>query len=502
MTNVTTTHGAVEGAVRDGHSVYLGIPFAAPPVGEGRFRAPLPLQAWDGVRPATEWGKAARQTSHPIPGFAASGPQDEDCLYLNVFTPAADGKRRPVLFWIHGGGFTHGSAAEPIYDGGPLAVRGDVVVVSTHYRLGALGFLHLDDHLPGRGLSANTGMLDLVSALEWTRDNVERFGGDPGNVTIFGESAGAAAVGTLLAMPAAKGLFHKAVLQSGTGRALDRDGGKRVAQLVLEELGFANDPEQILHVSADRILEAQTAVAAKMGRAGGPLYGPVMDGVSLLKQPMDAIRDGDSAGVPVMLGTNRDESKLFAATMRREQPDEEGTLKAIGAVLPKASPEQLASLLAVYRTSRAEKGLPTSNLDMIDAVQSDVMMRINAGKMAAAQVAHQPNTYLYLFTYASPARGGSLGSCHALEMPFVFGTTKAPTQDKFAGSGPAVEQLSLNMMHSWLSFARSSSPGHEGIGAWPAFSADARPTMIFDTACGVESDPFGEERRAIEPLLS
>lgn len=502
MTTVTTTRGAVAGATREGHSAYLGIPFAAPPGGDGRFRAPRPLSSWQGVRQATEWGKAARQTSHPIPGFAASGPQDEDCLYLNVFTPAADGKRRPVLFWIHGGGFTHGTAAEPLYDGGPLATRGDVVVVSTNYRLGALGFLHLEDHLPGRGLSANTGLLDLVAALEWTRENVDRFGGDPANVTIFGESAGAAAVGTLLAMPAAKGLFHKAVLQSGTGRALDREGGKRVAQLVLDELGFGAEPEKILDVPADRIIEAQTAVAAKLGRAGGPLYGPVIDGVSLLKQPIQAIRDGDAAAVPIMLGTNRDESKLFAATMRREQPDEDGTLRVIGAVLPKASPEQLAALLGVYRKSRAEKALPTSNLDMIDAVQSDVMMRINAGKMAAAQVKHQPNTYLYLFTYASPARGGSLGSCHALEMPFVFGTTGAPTQDKFAGTGPAVEQLSANMMDAWLSFARSASPGHEGIGPWPAFDASARPTMVFDLACGVQPDPFGEERRAIEPLLS
>ncbi len=502
MTTVTTTHGDVEGAAREGHTAYLGIPFAAPPAGEGRFRAPAPLTPWAGVLKATEWGKAAHQTTHPIPGFAASGPQDEDCLYLNIYTPAADGKRRPVLFWIHGGGFTHGTAAEPLYDGGPLAVRGDVVVVSTNYRLGALGFLHLDDHLPGRGLSANCGMLDLIAALEWTRDNVERFGGDAGNVTIFGESAGAAAVGTLLAMPAASGLFHKAVLQSGTGRALDREGGKRVAQLVLDELGFGDSPEKILEVDADRIVDAQTAVAAKLGRAGGPLYGPVIDGVSLLNQPMQAIRDGDSAHVPVMLGTNRDESKLFAATMRREQPDEAGTLKAIGAVLPRASQEQVAELLAVYRRSRAEKGLPTSNLDMIDAVQSDVMMRINAGKLAAAHVKHQPNTYLYLFTYASPARGGSLGSCHALEMPFVFGTTRAPTQDRFAGTGPAVERLSANMMDAWLSFARSASPGHEGIGPWPAFSADARPTMIFDTECGVENDPFGEERRAIEPLLS
>lgn len=502
MNTVQTKLGALIGAAREGHLAFLGIPFAAPPVGELRFKAPAPAEPWEDTRTATEWGFAARQTGHPIPGFAASGPQDEDCLYLNVFTPAADGRRRPVLFWIHGGGFTHGAASEAMYDGGRLAVRGDVVVVSANYRLGALGFLHLGDHLPDRGVSANCGMLDLVAALEWTRDNIEAFGGNPANVTIFGESAGAAAVGTLLAMPAAKGLFHKAVLQSGTGRALDREGGKRVAGLVLDELGLSGSPADILTIAPERILEAQTAVAARLGRAGGPLYGPVIDGESLHKQPMQAIRDGDSAHVPVMLGTNRDESKLFAATMRRDQPDEARTLKAIGAVLPKASSDQVAALLEVYRKSRTKKGLPTSNLDMIDAVQSDVMMRINAGKMASAQVPHQPNTYLYLFTYASPARGGSLGSCHALEMPFVFGTTDAPGQDRFAGTGPGVEALSANMMDAWLSFARSASPGHEGIGEWPAFEPGSRPTMIFDMQCGVERDPFGAERQAIEALIS
>lgn len=501
MTHVATTYGQLEGLQREGHQAFLGIPFAAPPVGDRRFKAPEPPASWSGVRAAREYGRAARQTSHPIPGFAASGPQDEDCLYLNVYTPAPDGQRRPVLFWIHGGGYTHGTASEPLYDGGPLVTRGDVVVVGINYRLGAFGFLHLDDHLPGLGLSANCGQLDMIAALEWTRDNIAAFGGDPGNVTIFGESAGAAAVGTLLAMPAAKSLFHKAVLQSGTGRGVDRERGKQIAQMVLDELGIGEDPAAIRTVSADRLLAAQGAAAAKAGRAGGPLYGPVVDGTSLQQRPIEAVRGGAAAAIPLMLGTNRDETKLFAATMRREEIDDAALAKAIGATLPGGSAEAIAALIATYKKSRAEKGLPVTNLDIMDAIQSDNMMRINAIRLAEAQRTHQPQTYLYLFTYESPARGGSMGSCHALEMPFVFGTTKAPTQDRFAGSGPDVERLAENMMDAWLSFARTGSPGHERIGEWPAYDAATRPTMIFDRRCVLENDPFGEERQAIEQLI-
>ena len=502
MTTVQTSYGTLNGIKRDRHLAYLGIPFAAPPVGERRFKAPERPAPWAGVREANEWGLAARQTTHPIPGFAASGPQDEDCLYLNVYTPAADSKRRPVLFWIHGGGFTHGTAAEPLYDGGPLATRGDVVVVTINYRLGVFGYLYLEDHLPGQALSANCGQLDMIAALEWTRDNIEAFGGDPANVTIFGESAGAAAVGTLLAMPSARGLFHKAVLQSGTGRANDRAGGKRIAGRVLEELGMADDPEKILTVPADELLAAQTAVSASQGRAGGPLYGPVIDDSTVLKRPLEAVREGEAAGIPVMLGTNRDETKLFAATTRREEIDASQLHKVIAGMYPKADAATVTNLIDTYIESRATKGLPHTNLDIMDAIQSDNMMRINAIRLAEAQRAHQPNTFLYLFTYPSPARGGSMGSCHALEMPFVFGTTNAPTQDRFAGTGPDVERLSANMMDAWLAFARAGSPGHEGIGPWPAYDATTRPTMVFDRQSGLQDDPFGEERQAIESLIS
>lgn len=500
MTTVKTSFGTLDGIEREQHLAFLGVPFAAPPVGELRFRAPQPPAPWDGVRPAREWGKAARQTAHFIPGFAASGPQDEDCLYLNVYTPALTG-RRPVMFWIHGGGFTHGTAAEPLYNGGPLARRGDVVVVSINYRLGAFGYLYLEELLPGRGLSANCGQLDMIAALEWVRDNIEAFGGDPGNVTIFGESAGAAAVSTLLAMPGAKGLFHRAIMQSGAGRAHSPEAGARIAQAVIEELGLTSNPEGILTIEADRLLAAQTAVAARIASTGGAGFAPVADGETLLGSQIDAVRAGEAASIPVILGTNRDETKLWAAAVDRDPIDDAKLTGIVAGSFPSASPEQLAQLIATYRESRTANGLPTSNLDILDALQTDSGMRFGALRLAAAQRQHQPDTYLYLFTYPSPARGGTLGACHALELPFVFGTLDAPTQERFAGRGPDVERLSVNMMGAWLAFARSGNPGHEGIGPWPAFDTETFSTMVFDRKSGVEHDPFGEERRAVGALL-
>lgn len=502
MPQVETTNGTIVGLQREGHLAYYGIPYAAAPDGVLRFRPPQPAAAWEGVREATRPGFAAPQSTHPIPGFAASGPQDEDCLNLNVFTPAADNGRRPVMFWIHGGGFTHGSGYEELYNGGPLAMRGDVVVVTINYRLGALGYLYLGEHLPNAGVSANCGQLDQIAALEWVRDNIAKFGGDPGNVTIFGESAGAAAVGTLLAMPAAKGLFHKAIMQSGSGRSNDRSHGARIVAEMLEALGpEITYAERLLTLPAPDIVEAQGKVAAKASRTMGLPFGPIQDGDTLPLRPIDAITEGSAADIPVMIGTNRDEVKLFAASVRRDEIDDATLEKAMGAMLPDNEGGAVRELIGAYRASREGKGLPATNLDILDAIGSDVRFRIPALRTAEAQARHQADTFVYLFTYASPARHGALGSCHALEMPFVFGTLDAPTQDRFAGTGPQVESLSHNMMDAWLSFARTGKPGHAGIGEWAAYDADSRPTMVFDVESGLQKDPFGDERAAVEPFV-
>ncbi|MCX7616991.1 carboxylesterase/lipase family protein [Tepidiforma sp.] len=499
MPIVETSFGRLEGVSRAGHAAFLGVPYAAAPVGPLRWKAPLPPVAWPGTRPASKPGPAARQTGHPIPGFAASGPQSEDCLSLNIFTPACDSRRRPVLFWIHGGGFTHGSGSEALYDGGPLARRGDVVVVTINYRLGAFGYLHPATRLPGRGLANNCGQLDAIAALRWVHDHIAAFGGDPRNVTIFGESAGAASVGTLLAMPAARGLFHKAILQSGTGRAARPEEAGQVVDRVTEAAGLPS-AEGLLTLDADRLLEAQAKVAATRG-FGTMLFAPMADGETLPQQPLEAVAAGAAAGIPVMIGTNRDEAKLFFAMQQREPMDDAALERAAGALFPGASGERLRAAIAAVREARRSRGLPAENLDVLDTLWSEGIFRQNALRLALAQRQHEPRTYVYFFTYASPARRGALGACHALEMPFVFGTLDAPGQDRFAGTGPDVERLSANMMDAWIAFARSGDPSHEGIGRWEAYDAERRPTMVFDRESGLERDPYAEERRAAESLL-
>jgi para-nitrobenzyl esterase len=503
MARVDTHHGTVEGIERPRHHAFLGIPFAAPPTGARRLAAPEPAAAWEGVRRATAFAHSAPQGEHPVQGFAASGPRDEDCLSLNVYTPRPDAAHRPVLFWIHGGGFTHGSGSELLYDGGPLAERGDVVVVTIHYRLGALGFLHLGDLLPGSAVTANAALLDAVAALRWVRDEIAAFGGDPGNVTIFGESAGASAVGCLLAVPAARGLFHRAVLESGTAvRVGDRDSGTRLAEELLGELGLGRtNASGIFDVPAEKIVGAQARVAARAQREGLPSFGPIVDGDVLPGRPFDAVAAGAASGIPLLIGTNRDEVKLFNATRDRVAVSDEQLPRLVRAALSGADEEDAHRLIACYRESRRRRGLPHANVDVLDAIQTDARFRVPATRLAIAQRAHQPHAHLYLFTWESPARHGALGSCHALEMPFVFGTLDAPTQDRFAGAGAEAERLSTHMMDAWIAFARTGDPGHEGVGPWAAYDAAARPTMVFGRESGIQDNPFGDERAAIEPFV-
>lgn len=490
---VQTTAGRVEGLQRGGHQAFYGIPYAACPTGEGRFRAPTPAESWPGVRLAHDKGFAALQTSHFIPGFAATGPQDEDCLNLNVFTPAADAAKRPVMVWIHGGGFTHGASYEELYDGGPLAERGDLVVVSLNYRLGALGFLSI----PEAGVPGNAGLLDMVAALGWVRDNIAVFGGDPGQVTIFGESAGSAAVACLVAMPAAKGLFRRAILQSGVGRAGAPEVAAKAADALLAKLGLDRTrASELFTLPGSAILEAQASASLPPGMG----FGPVRDPGSLPEDPIKVARDGGAADIDLLIGSNRDEVKLFMPG-KREPLSDQALLASVRARLPKASDGQVLDLIEVYRASRQTRGLPVENLDVIDAIASDMQFRIASTRLAAAQTPHRP-AYLYLFTHVSPARRGVLGACHALEMPFVFGTTRAPTQVKFAGEGADVERLEGEIMDAWIAFARTGSPSHPGLGDWPAHDAAGRATMVFGTSGSqVEADPFGEERRALDALL-
>jgi len=494
-TLVETTLGKIEGEKLAQVSVFRGIPFAAPPIGPLRFRAPQPAAPWHGVRSALAFGPAAMQGTSKVLGMEAIGPKSEDCLYLNVFTPAADGRKRPVMFWIHGGAFKLGSASSPLYEGSRLAARGDVVVVTTNYRLGALGYLSLHEHGGARlGASANCGQLDQIAALEWVRGNIERFGGDPGNVTLFGESAGGMAVAALMGMPAARGLFHRAISQSGAATFTTKPAqAAELASRLLARLEVS-DAESLWRKPAEEIIAAHELVGADLGLRSGA--GPVADGTTLPDQLGALIEQGAIARVPFIAGTNRDEMNLFNAPRLpqvNEPMAEDEAARIVRLFLPSLSLEQAYGVLSAYRSSRSAEGLPSSTRTLLNAIQGDIIFRIPSLRFTEAYSKLVPETYSYLFQHESPALRGALGSCHALELAFVFGTIDAPFQDRFIGTGPDVERLSGVMMDAWIEHARRGAPSTGSL-VWPRFDATERATMVFDRECRVKLAPLEVER--------
>ena len=493
-TQVDTTGGTLRGRERGGHLAFMGVPYAAPPVGARRFLAPGAAPAWQGVRDATSPGKVAPQDPLVPPPFRAEAPESEDCLFLNVYTPATDAARRPVLFWIHGGGFSHGAGSQPAYDGGPLVERGDVVVVTINYRVGALGYLYLGGHGGDEwGAAANAGQLDQIAALEWVRDNIAACGGDPDNVTIFGQSAGGVAVGTLLAMPAARGLFRRAILQSGTAsRLAGSEQAAAISASYLERIGIPDASREALQsIAVDDLLAAQ-------GQRGA--LSPVVDGASLPVHPTTVVREGQVADIPLMIGTTRDEQKLYVARNRPEL-DDAALVEQVRVAIPRRAADRAAEVVEVYRRSRTERGLPATPHDIVDAVMTASRFRIPAVRLAEAQAPHQPDTFLYQFDWASPARGGAMGARHGLEIPFVFGNTNLPDSPRTIGEGEAVNRLSEQMMDAWIGFARTGRPGHSGIGDWPAYDTDSRATMVFGPETRAVSAPFDEERAVWESMM-
>jgi len=490
MTVVETTTGKVEGTAGNAVHVFRGIPYAAPPAGPNRLRAPAPVEPWTGVRPASDYGSWAPQNA-PATSLSGEGPgaQAEDCLSLNVWTPAPDGAARPVMVWIHGGGFVGGSGASALYDGEKLATRGDVVVVTVNYRLGVLGFLahpDLADEASG-GAAGNWGLLDQVAALRWVRDNIAAFGGDPAKITIFGESAGGMSVSDLLAMPGARGLYRRAIVQSGPPNAIGMDRAADLAAKLVAELGIAS-VAAVRDVPVQALLEAQAALVAARRAAGLPLV-PVVDGTSLPTAPQQAIADGEARDVELLIGTNLDEAKMFMVADPANRDPDEGVLRRRIEAIFRANDVVLSpdDMIDGYRAARTGRGQAVAPRDIWSAIETDRMFRIGSIRMAEAQAPHA-GTYMYLFTWPSPAMGGALGSCHALEIPFVFGNLDKPGIDRFAGAGPDADALSAQMMDNWIAFARGGDP------AWPSYDAERRQTMVFGAQSAVEGAPYDEER--------
>lgn len=497
---VETSAGRVSGVREHGVCAFRGIPYGDDTGFDGRFRAPRPPKPWTGVRECTEFGPSAVQLRPRVDPerradpLADPAPQmGEDCLVLNVWTPDPHG-RRPVMVWLHGGGYSVGSGSSPLYWGGNLARSGDVVVITLNHRLGLLGFLELEELFGERYAgSGNAGVLDLIAALEWVKTNVERFGGDPSCVTIFGESGGGGKVSALLAAPAARGLFHRAVVQSGPpfqfpSRAL----ANATAEKVLAQLGIdrKQGPEALQQLPAETLLRVQVALGAGGGPSpGGMSFAPTIDGRVLFDWPEQALARGASATVPLLIGTNLDEARfmLMINPQLRASPPELGEAE----LLERASPgcdRGTAQLIAHYRKHYPE----LSNFDQLLKIESE-QFRIRSIRLAEHKLfGSQAPVFMYLFTWTTP-RLLRYGAYHGLEIPFIFDTLSTTPH---VAADPEAAALAARMRESWVAFARHGVPNAEGTPRWEPYSLQARCTMRIDRQWSLERDPLGGDRRA------
>ncbi len=491
---VETDRGRVRGDRRRGAHRFRGIPYAAPPVGARRFAPPAPPEPWTGVLDATHASPVAPQPPDMVSRLLGAGdgpPQSEtDCLTVNVWTPAVDVAKRPVLVWIHGGAFVSGSGSVPWYDGANLARR-DVVVVTVNYRLGALGFCHLEglggDAFAGSG---NAGLLDQAAALGWVQRNIAAFGGDPGNVTIFGESAGGMSVGTHLALPASAGTFGRAIAQSGAvDNVSDPDRATMVATRLLDELGL--DPRRVAElrsVPVAALIDAQQKVSAAFGITSGLPFQPVFGVDTLPVAPIDAIRSGSATGVDLLVGSNRDELRVFFAmnpAMRAE--DDDAVIRGVTAV----AGDRASGIVAAYRAL-----LPgVSSTDLFETIGTDAVFRLPALRLADAQRTHAP-VHVYEFHRVSTGLGGDMGATHAVDVPFTFDNLDAPGASFFTGEpDTAMRSVATTMADAWCSFARTGTPTASGLADWAVWEPPGHTTMILDTEPVVVQDPAGARTR-------
>lgn len=485
---VNTLRGKVRGRVADGICSFKGIPYAAPPFGVNRFRSPQPAEPWGGVRDALNYGPKSPQLPYPppidvlIPEFAIPG---EDCLSLNIWSPDPASAGLPVMVWIPGGMFEyHGTGASPWYDGSRFA-RDGIVCVTINYRVGAEGFLYLGDG------DANLGLLDQISALRWVQENIAAFGGDPGNVTIFGESAGAMSVGTLLSMPAAEGLFRRAIAQSGAAHhVISAATARRVGEALAEKLGVEATREAIAAVAIDRLLQAQEELRADLAahpnpeRWGGEVvatmmpWQPVIDGKLISAPPIDRIAAGAGADIDLLIGTNTDEHRLFLVPGGALDQITDAALAGVVAAygLP------VEATLAAYRAAHPN----ASAGDLFAIIQTDWYWRIPAIRLADAHAKGAASTYMYEFAWGSPQFDGRLGACHALEIAFVFDTLGNGAEPLLGSEAP--QQLADAMHAAWVAFASDGDCG------WPKYDLSRRATMRFNTESEVVEDPRSAER--------
>lgn len=481
-----TANGKVAGYIQDGVTIFKGIPYAK----ANRFEAPVQADSWEGIRSCRQYGPVSPQGARS--GWANDeiafafnwndGVQGEDCLRLNVWTPALDSRKRPVMVWLHGGGYSAGSGQElPSYDGTSLAFAEDVVVVSINHRLNVLGFLDLSAYGEKYAKSANAGLLDIVASLKWVRDNIAAFGGDPSNVTIFGQSGGGGKVTTLLATPCAKGLFHKAIVQSGSMlRTMESKYSRKIGIATVRNLGLdASSIDKISEVPYGELLAAgEKAIAqvkAEADRDGVASFifgwAPTVDGAVLPSQPFDPQAPAISADIPMIIGTTRHE---FSMTTYVPALRNAGREEVIG-ILKGRYGEGTERFLELFA-----KAYPGSKpADMLDA---DFVFRPGAIEQALRKsLQGAAPVYMYMFNWESPVLDGILRSTHCMEIPFVF--NNADRHASMTGGGAQAMKLASKMSHCWAEFARCGKPSAEGLPEWEPFEAEKRAVMFFDNTC-------------------
>jgi para-nitrobenzyl esterase len=506
---VETNLGKVRGTTQNGVHAFKGVPYAASTAGENRFMPPKKREPWTGVRDASELGLRSPQLLSAFHGqvppevesMDRNEPMGEDCLVLNVWTPGVGhgGGKRPVMVWLHGGGYTSGSGGFICYDGTELARKHDVVAITVNHRLTVFGYLYLAG-IGGEkyAKSSNMGMLDIVAALEWVRDNIAAFGGDPGNVTIFGQSGGGGKVSTLMAMPSAHGLFHRAIVESGAAvKGVSRDAANKSAERYLAKLNLKPDQvDQLQKLSVDQLLDATANTNPMPGGPGGFALAPVVDGTTLPNDPFDPVAPALSANIPLLIGTVETEVTFFPHQVL--DPINDAELHThVKQTLRTASDEQVDQLVAAYK-----KGRPgASNTDLFLALASDATFRAGVVTEADRKAAQgKALVYQYYVTWRSPVRDGKLRSFHTIEIPFVFDNVDACKS--MLGSGEDRYALAEKFSGAWVAFARTGNPNHKTLPNWPAFDNTKRAVMVFNDECKVVDDPHGEEQRLLHSIHS
>jgi para-nitrobenzyl esterase len=494
-----TQHGKVRGVVGNGVSIFKGLPYGASTTGAARFRAPRPPAPWSDVRDALAYPPMSPQLTGPLPSIFSSWTFDKDmskdCLALNIWTPALnDGRKRPVMVWFHGGDFANLSGSRNVFDGSALATKGDVVVVTLNHRLNLFGYMYLAQMVPELADSGNAGMLDLVAALQWVRDNITGFGGDPANVTIFGQSGGGAKVSCMMAMPAATGLFHRAIVQSGSYylKAMDPDGGTREARKLLAALDIQPaDAGKLMTMP----MEALVAGFGKAQKSPDRLsFRPVADGRNLPSGPWSSEAPAVSTNIPLLVGTVATEMTLLtgAGDPSAFTLDEAGLRQRLSRWF---GASDIDRVLATFRSTWP--GATPS--DLLFAIDTDQAMRQGAWQQAERRASqHAAPVYLYEVDWQTPVDGGKWKSPHSVELAFVFDNVAKSAS--MVGSGPEAQQMADQMSACWLAFARTGDPNNAGVPHWPAYDISQRATMVFNVPSKVIPDFRGEERKLLAVL--